>query len=226
LAGDEADLRAQTEAWEVEITQVVAQQVKARRDALNLRAQDLADRCAALGVHLPRGTIAKLEAGTRRQVTVPELIALAAALRTSPALLIAPISMGTASIELLPGRAVHTSEAYAWLTAQGGARELFGEHARLVTRIQMDEGAITHVRHRRREALDAKDEALAADLDEGVREKAQQLDESWAKLLDLRDRLRFYGFALPPLPDRLAHRERTGQSDLWGIDLAGGEGGA
>lgn len=62
----------------------VVRNVRRLRDRRGWSAQDLAGQTAQAGHHVPRSTLANLENGRRRVVTVDELAALAAALSVDP----------------------------------------------------------------------------------------------------------------------------------------------
>jgi transcriptional regulator with XRE-family HTH domain len=241
-ADDADNVRRATEAWEAALTRSIAAQVKARRDALGLRAQDLADRCLELGVHLPRGTIAKLESGTRRQITVPEVVALAAALRVSPALLLAPISTDTRTMELLPGRPADVAEVYAWIVGSGGtppgvdyddmysgepwrsqfmrdevARRMVTDHRSMVSKLERVSGSLLYQRKKRREQLADEDAAGAEESLAFITEVSQDLDETWDKLRRLRLLMEQDGHSVPSLPSHLAEREASPVALPWGM---------
>lgn len=82
-----------------------------------LSARELSERCTALGYQVPRNTIANVESGRKREVSVQELAVLAAALGTSPLALV--YDPAEASVEVLPGRVGRTADAASWFA--GGA---------------------------------------------------------------------------------------------------------
>jgi len=78
-----------------------------------MSAQQLADACDRLGHPVPRSVLTNLENGRREAVSVPELLALAAALGVAPALLVFPV--GTAvPVEMLPGQVADPWRGYRW----------------------------------------------------------------------------------------------------------------
>ncbi|MGI5512761.1 helix-turn-helix domain-containing protein [Streptomyces sp. CA-106131] len=107
------------------LSDVVAEQIRKRRDALGLTREQLAERCASLGVdELTYGAITNIETGRktkegtrRRLVAVDELATIARALRIPPALLVFPVGR-TEQIEALPGDAIPTGAALAWFTGE------------------------------------------------------------------------------------------------------------
>jgi transcriptional regulator with XRE-family HTH domain len=107
------------------LSDVVAEQIRKRRDALGLTREDLAKRCADLGVsELSYGAITNIETGRktkdgtrRRLVAVDELAALARALRVPPVLLVFPVGR-LDEVQALPGDPVPTPAALAWFTGE------------------------------------------------------------------------------------------------------------
>jgi 8-oxo-dGTP diphosphatase len=87
--------------WRARIASNVGVQVRRYRTERKRSAQWLANECSRLGSPIPRGVIAKLEAGIRQVVSVDELLTLAAALGVPPLRLLVPLDDG--NIEMLPG---------------------------------------------------------------------------------------------------------------------------
>lgn len=88
--------------WQARLAAHVGVRVRELRTAKRLSAQDVANLCTErLGFKLLRTTLANLEAGTRKSVTLGEVIALSEALDTSPAALLFPLTRGR-SVEYLP----------------------------------------------------------------------------------------------------------------------------
>ncbi|MFE7387243.1 helix-turn-helix domain-containing protein [Streptomyces sp. NPDC057582] len=122
------------------LSDVVADQIRKRRDALGLTREQLADRCTSLGApELTYGAITNIETGRktkegtrRRLVAVDELATIARALRIPPALLVFPVGQAD-TVEALPGDAIPTGAALAWFT---GERRYPSEH---VPRGELDE---------------------------------------------------------------------------------------
>ena len=102
--------------WEQATTDRIGAQILRARKELNLSAQGLADRTAKLGYPIGRATISQFENGTRRSVTVAELLILAAALNTSPVSLIYP-GPYRQSVSVIPGRVVTEFQAAQWFSA-------------------------------------------------------------------------------------------------------------
>lgn len=78
-------------------------------------AQWLADRTRELGYEVSRSVISDLENGRRRYVTTAELITLAAALNTSPVVLVYPGPYQN-KVEILPGRHAGEFNAAEWFS--------------------------------------------------------------------------------------------------------------
>jgi transcriptional regulator with XRE-family HTH domain len=117
--------------WSERFVGVIAEQVRHYRNERKMSAQQLANRCAELGLPVKRSVLANLESGRRTTVSVPELVVLARALGTAPILLMFPVGQQQ-TIELLPGTVVPVLDALNWFAAQpavgswpgtGGSRE-------------------------------------------------------------------------------------------------------
>jgi transcriptional regulator with XRE-family HTH domain len=97
--------------WPAQLTGQIAAAISATRAAQGMSVLRLAGRTGELGYPMHRTAIAKIESGDR-VVTVAELIALAAALGTTPmALLFADTE---ATVEVLPGIDVTGADAAGW----------------------------------------------------------------------------------------------------------------
>ncbi|WBC13451.1 helix-turn-helix transcriptional regulator [Micromonospora sp. WMMA1998] len=101
--------------WSARLVRSIASEVKRHREAQDMSAQRLADRCAELGQPIPRSVLANLESGRREALSVPELLVLAEALGVPPIALLVPVGHAD-QVEALPGVSVSTSDALAWLT--------------------------------------------------------------------------------------------------------------
>lgn len=98
--------------WQSRLAAHVGDRVRELRSAQRLSAQDVATICTErVGFKLLRTTLANLEAGTRKSVTLGEVIALAEALGTSPAVLLFPLTRNR-PVEYLPNE-MHPAWA-AW----------------------------------------------------------------------------------------------------------------
>jgi transcriptional regulator with XRE-family HTH domain len=78
----------------VTIDELVGENLRRVRAALGLSASGLAHRMTKLGLAFDESWLARLEAGEQR-ITVDELVALGLALGTPPALLLAPLNLGS-----------------------------------------------------------------------------------------------------------------------------------
>ena len=100
-------------ASDEDVVQVVARQVRARRDGRGWSGARLAEEMTRLGVPWDRSTVAKLETGRRSVVSVPELLALAVALEVTPAALL--VDLGAEQAQVTPDFYVLPYELLAWL---------------------------------------------------------------------------------------------------------------
>jgi transcriptional regulator with XRE-family HTH domain len=106
-------------AWELELAGRVGAAVAARRKALKLTAQQLAERTKELGYPITRVAISKIEGNMRAgKLDVAELVVLAVALEIPPALLLIP-GFPDGDVELLPGRGADSVEAMKWMSGEG-----------------------------------------------------------------------------------------------------------
>ena len=96
----------------------VAAGVRALRKAQRRSAQWVADRTADLGYPISRATIADLENGRRKWVTIAELMVLARALNTAPVALLYPDLLGSDSIEFLPDAKGSEIVALQWFSGE------------------------------------------------------------------------------------------------------------
>jgi transcriptional regulator with XRE-family HTH domain len=103
-------------AWEMDLSRRVGVAIQARRKALKLTAQQLAERTKDLGYHVTRVAISKIEGNLRAgKLDVAELFVLAVALEIPPALLLFP-NFPDGSVELVPGGHAHVENGVNWLS--------------------------------------------------------------------------------------------------------------
>ena len=103
-------------AWQLELAKRVGAAVKARRTALKMTAQQLAERTKELGYPVTRVAISKIESNSRAgKVDVAELLVLGAALGVPPVTLIFG-GPPDDTVELLPDLTVPFVSALAWFT--------------------------------------------------------------------------------------------------------------
>lgn len=101
--------------WAAETVNRTAAEIRRRRQELGLSAQALSERTTALGHTVSRATISDLELGRRgERLLVPDLIVLAAALQTSPGVLMFP-DQPHGAVEVLPNVEGTSSSAARWL---------------------------------------------------------------------------------------------------------------
>ena len=99
---------AGAKAWELELAGRIGAAVHVRRKALNLTAQQLAERTKNLGYPITRVAISKIEGNMRTgKIDVADLLVLAAALDLPTISLLFP-GAADQDVEALPGR--HTSK--------------------------------------------------------------------------------------------------------------------
>lgn len=100
--------------------EAIARNVKRLREAQRLRQADLSERLEVLGQPMRQNTLTRVE-NLQRSVTVPELLALALALGTTPTALLDPgaeyLAIGATDDPTL----LSPKDARAWL---GGARTI------------------------------------------------------------------------------------------------------
>jgi transcriptional regulator with XRE-family HTH domain len=106
-----------TEAtWQERMAARIGARVRQVRIDAGLGVQEVANHCTeALGFKMLRTTLANLEAGTRKSVSISELVVLAEALNISPLDLLYPITE-TEPVEYLPGDQVSPWEAWGRFT--------------------------------------------------------------------------------------------------------------
>jgi hypothetical protein len=105
--------------WADEQGTRVAEAVRSVRRRKKRSAQWVADRTAEIGYPISRATIADLENGRRKWVTIAELLVLARALNTAPIALLYPDPLSGDSIEILP-KGVTGSKTFAlqWFSGE------------------------------------------------------------------------------------------------------------
>lgn len=110
--------------WELELSRRVGLAVQARRKALGLTAQQLAERTKDLGYHVTRVAISKIEGNLRAgKLDIAELLVLALALDIPPALLVFP-GYPEGSVEVVPGRTADSGSAVNWLGGRSSDRQV------------------------------------------------------------------------------------------------------
>ncbi|MGW1044364.1 helix-turn-helix domain-containing protein [Streptomyces sp. NPDC002547] len=204
------------DAWAAKVARTVAGEVRRYRGLRGISAQQLADRCAELGVPIARSVLANFESGRRPTLSVAELLILAEALDVPPTSLVFPVGYAPA-VEVLPGVGCDTYRAAQWWAGIGGwvgvsespghielvGFALYDEHATCVRDI---EGSRLSARRRLEEAarLDKeRDNELRAalfELSEADDERARQGEEA---LHEIRAEIRRRDMVPPELPPGL-----------------------
>ena len=140
------------QGWAAREAAEIGRRIAQRRAGLQMSAQQLADRCAELGIpEITRPVLVKLEHGRREAVSTAELAVLAAALDTAPILLLYPV--GSAGFtEYLPGRTAAPWDAARWWADEAflgpdgaispayrrSAGSLFRDHQQLLSELPAD----------------------------------------------------------------------------------------
>jgi transcriptional regulator with XRE-family HTH domain len=107
--------------WAARITRAISGEIRQRRKARGMSAEDLAAACADVGMPIPRSTLADLENGRRASISVAEWLAIAAALDVPPVVLLCPV--GTAeTAEVLPGTEAPAFRAAQWVAGEAPLR--------------------------------------------------------------------------------------------------------
>jgi hypothetical protein len=190
-----------------------------------MSAQQLADRCAELGLEIPRAVLANLETGRRPLVSVAELLVLAAALEVPPLALAIPIARQETT-EILPGVEVPTLDAAGWWQGAMGMVDLRSENgAVMISETLGRETAIQLVRMHQdsvarwrsastalRQAAGAAhraDPAEAGPIRTMLQVQQQNLDHFAREVCGLRRLMRDQGLIPPPLPLDLAYLDEA-----------------
>lgn len=83
-------MKPAAEAWDDRLIERTAAEIRRLRTSQDMSAQALADRVTALGLAMSRSTLADIENGRRKFITVAELLAIANALNAAPIMLVFP----------------------------------------------------------------------------------------------------------------------------------------
>lgn len=217
--------------WSQRLSAEIGQAIQRRRRDLGLLGDDLAQRCTTLGLPIPKGTISKIETGSKAFLSIGEVYVIAAALEISPSLLVAPFYRG-GEVEVLPGVAVPTDAAYGWLVGETPAPVDVGdrdpddaldlirqrdEHNRLYREVAVLDQRINWLR---RVAANArangdvdKAEALSHDIDA----RSREAQTAWETLVRLRSLIRAQGNVPPAITEYYQTLEQTKDTPLWGL---------
>ena len=102
------------EDWHATLAKRIGVAIMARRKEIAMTAQQLSERCRALGAPIHRTTITKIENG-RPRFDLGELLVIAAALNTSPVVLVYPGPYDTQT-EAIPGDFWKEFDAAQWFS--------------------------------------------------------------------------------------------------------------
>lgn len=195
--------------WPARIAKVIAGEVKRYRHERGLSAQQLAERCAALGAEFPRAVLANLETGRRETVSVAEVLVLAQALDISPMLLIVPLGRH-ATAEILPDVEMQAWDATRWI---GGTAKLSNQPGQgLQVGAADDDSVIVQFHYHDQLVEDWRESAGEGWEDGGTGQIVKMRSLIARSLRELRSRMRKSGLIPPPLPPDLAHLD-DGWSD-------------
>lgn len=221
--------------WPRWVTMLVATQIKSVRGWRNMSAQQLADRCAQLGMPIARSVLANLESGRRTSITLPEILILARALGVSPLTLCIPVGAVDTYLPT-PGEQLDPWDAAKWFTGEapfpgevpgalppsmaknvGAADKEYAQRFNDMSGIFRHHDAYAYQVLKARDGLlkDQEDVATQAQLgaDNPLGERlleasAENLARAEERLLELRRILRSSGLeVLPPLGEALAYLE-------------------
>jgi transcriptional regulator with XRE-family HTH domain len=191
--------------WASGITRAIADELRRYRAERGLSAQQLADRCAKLGLEISRATITDLENGRRIAVSVAELIIMARALEISPIALITPVGRQE-TMEIFPGQRTGAFDAALW----------FSGHADLVNAEGGKDGPDLVAAD-----IDAEDLSLYYQYADAVRawrriadrpellRDAEVIETIEQAFHQLRARIGERGLIVPPLPHGLEHLDKA-----------------
>jgi transcriptional regulator with XRE-family HTH domain len=117
--------------WPTGLSSRIGAAIRGTREIQNMSAVKLATRTAELGYPIHRVAISKLESG-ERDITVPELVVLAAALDTVPLALLLP-GAAEETVEILPANKMTGAAAIGWFTGTTSATPAGVTHDRATT---------------------------------------------------------------------------------------------
>src|SRR5258706_8524350 len=193
-------------SWAAREAAGIGQRVARRRATARLSAQQVADRCADLGMPgLTRQVLARLEHGRREGVSTADLAVIAAALETAPVLLLYPVGLAE-TVEYLPGKLAPPYDAARWWDGEaalsdGGDIErtarrapvmLFRDHAQVLAGLGDDVTEVGYASARRRQFSEA-----------GLTDSERTMMLTVVALREIREGIRDLGLEPPPLPGGL-----------------------
>lgn len=206
--------------WPGRLARAVAAEVRRHRDAQGLSAQQLADRCADLGMPIGRSVLANFESGRRPSISLPELLVLAKALGVPPITLLFPIGREETA-EPLPDHPVPTWLALGWFTGENPLPKPGGDGVSPADGGEWQEdraGVISYRWHKEYVARWHRDREAAARATTDAARKVlmEQAAQIETPLHAERKRLREKGLQLPELPAELQHIDADDFQPDWG----------
>lgn len=107
---------------------MIGYQVKSLREQSGFSAAEVANIATNIGYHLQRTSLANLEAGRRKSISVAELSVLATILGTSPLALMFPLAPEerASRYEFVPGQHGRSLEAWKWFTGEAPVQVFSG----------------------------------------------------------------------------------------------------
>lgn len=170
------------EDWAARLTDTIAREVVRYRKLRGMTAQQVVDACAAQGLPMKRTVLVNLETGRRGNITLSELIVLAAVLKIPPLQLVFPVGHDE-TVELLPDRREDVWRAAQWFTGEATLAynepsdsfiALFRQHTRHYTRwLELAQRARTGL---------AASEMLAGEVDREAKRLRAERDEALSKV--------------------------------------------
>lgn len=202
------------DTWAQQVTHTVAKELRRYRIARRLSAQQLADRCADLGMPIRRSVLANLENGRREAITIAELLVLARALDVPPLLLVFPVGRQE-KVEPLPGQSLPTWDAALWFFGEARLQDTptgldveWANDDDVVPLWEQHDRMITEWADRPWEAIWSEDEKTL------IEQTIELRDEIIKNLYRVRSVMRDQSLIPPELPEDLAHIDQSPE-DLW-----------
>lgn len=188
-----------------DLSDTVAGQVRAYRQARQWTIRRLADECAHLGApHITAWSLGNLERGyqgARRRVLLDEVCVLAAALDVPPIMLLFPVG-ARETVEILPGVTVPVWEAVRWWI---GERPVRGDQPTVDGWLAASAPLVYH------RDLEQLVDRWANVVDAGQRQAVEQ------RIRQARVTMRRAGINPPRLPEGLAQLDEQGSRQRGGL---------
>lgn len=218
----------QLQGWPMRFTAGIARQIRRYREGKGWSLQQLADECTQLGHPTLDTALANMESGQQGSIAAHELVAIAAALKIPPVMLLFP-GLAYESVEALPGVAAPAQSAAQWFSGEEplmmfedtdiGRVAAFdlddyeewisaSEPLRLIRRHQQ----IVHDWERKRRLFDTTGKS-EAETEQILSEFSLAIDDLLERLSDVRRRMREVGMTLPPVLDPILYDVSDGDDD-------------